>query len=39
MKPEQCDELTSNAQMIMVLLQFGAYREILGCEGAVPASE
>ena len=25
--------------MILVMLQFGAYREVLGCEGADPASE
>lgn len=37
MLPEQCEELTSNGQMILVLLQFGAYREILGCDGAIPA--
>ena len=39
LKPEECDQLTSNAQMILVMLQFGAYREVLGCEGATPASE
>lgn len=39
MLPEQCEELTSNGQMILVLLQFGAYREILGCDGAIPASK
>ena len=39
MLPEQCEELTSNGQMILVLLQFGAYREILACDGAVPASK
>lgn len=25
--------------MILVLLQFGAYREILACDGAEPASK
>ena len=36
---EQSDELTSHCQMMLVLIQFGAYREVLGCEGAEPISK
>jgi interleukin enhancer-binding factor 2 len=35
--PVQCEELTSHAQRILVLLQFGAYREVLACDGCSPA--
>ena len=27
--PHQCDELTRNAQTILMMLSFGAYREVL----------
>ena len=37
--PEHSDELTTHCQLILVMIQFGAYREVLGCEGAEPISE
>ena len=30
------DELTRNSQMILQMLHFGAYQEILGVDGAKP---
>jgi len=33
---QECDELTRNAQMILQMLHFGAYREVLAVDGATP---
>lgn len=34
--PHECDELTRNAQTILMMLSYGAYREVLAVEGASP---
>ena len=35
----EMDELSRNAQMIIQMLHFGAYQEILGVDGAKPLGE
>ena len=37
--PEHSDELTTHCQLILIMLQFGANSEVLGCEEAEPISE
>lgn len=34
--PEESDKITRNAQMILQMLNFGAYREVLAVDGATP---